>query len=213
MAFLTLFHVLPSRKLAFTNESHLRCANLLQLLMLLTISHALVYLHAHSLLTSCTDSSFDIIRCRRLLVDHSTTIACLSTDVVLSNSPLQLFLNLSLALDCTCNEMRLHSHNHVQNFFFSLCLKHVFREMCRILVPPKAVFTLPTLPDASSCPCTHGIHCVVFLRYHIGRCLQWMRMLRVGLALQCEWASGRVRFASDALSAHICRLTYFFPLH
>ena len=34
--------------------------------------------------------------------------------------------------------------------------------------------------------------------YHIGRCSQWMRTVRVELVLQCERAS-----------AHVCRLTYF----
>ena len=48
---------------------------------------------------------------------------------------------------------------------------------------------------------------------HIGRCSQWTRTVRVGLALQCECSSGRVGYGSDAPSAHVCRLTYFYPLH
>ena len=48
---------------------------------------------------------------------------------------------------------------------------------------------------------------------HIGRCSQWMRTVRVGLALLCECSSGRVGYGSDAPSAHVCRLTYFYPLH
>ena len=48
---------------------------------------------------------------------------------------------------------------------------------------------------------------------HIGRCSQWTRTVRVGLALQCECSSGRVGYGSDAPSAHVCRLTYFFPVH
>ena len=48
---------------------------------------------------------------------------------------------------------------------------------------------------------------------HIERCSQWTRTVRVGLALQCECSSGRVRYGSDAPSAHVCRLTYLFPLH
>ena len=48
---------------------------------------------------------------------------------------------------------------------------------------------------------------------HIGRCSQWTRTVRVGLALQCECSSGRVGYSSDAPSAHACRLTYFFPVH
>ena len=44
---------------------------------------------------------------------------------------------------------------------------------------------------------------------HIRRCSQWTRTVRVGLALQCECSSGRVGYGSDALSAHVCRLTYF----
>ena len=48
---------------------------------------------------------------------------------------------------------------------------------------------------------------------HIRRSLQWTRTVRVGLALQFEGSSGRVVYGSDAPSAHVCRLTYFFPLH
>ena len=48
---------------------------------------------------------------------------------------------------------------------------------------------------------------------HIGRCSQWTRTVLVGLALQCECSSGRVGYGSDAPSAHVCRLTDFFPLH
>ena len=48
---------------------------------------------------------------------------------------------------------------------------------------------------------------------HIGRCSQWTRTVRVGLALQCECSSGHVGYGSDAPSAHVCRLTYLFPLH
>ena len=48
---------------------------------------------------------------------------------------------------------------------------------------------------------------------HIRRRSQWTRKVRVGLALQCECSSGRVGYGSDAPSAHVCRLTSFFPLH
>ena len=48
---------------------------------------------------------------------------------------------------------------------------------------------------------------------HIGRCSQWTRTVRVGLALQCECSSGRVGYASDAPSTHVCILTDFFPHH
>ena len=37
----------------------------------------------------------------------------------------------------------------------------------------------------------------------IGRCSQWTQTVRVGLALQCECASGRVGYGSDAASAHV----------
>ena len=50
---------------------------------------------------------------------------------------------------------------------------------------------------------------------HIRRCSQWTRTVRVGLALQCECSSGlvgRVGYASDASSAHVCLLTYVYPL-
>ena len=91
---------------------------------------------------------------------------------------------------------------------------------------PYPVFTLVILPDAravreryaSGCPCTH---CVGFVRYTqphreaiaIGRCSQWMRTVRVELALQCECSSERVAYASDAPSAHVCRISDFFPNH
>ena len=44
---------------------------------------------------------------------------------------------------------------------------------------------------------------------HFRMCSQWTRTVRAGLVLQCECSSGRVRFTSDAPSAHVCRLTYF----
>ena len=59
----------------------------------------------------------------------------------------------------------------------------------------KAVYTLTILPDM---PVRVGLPVYTLRRVrpvhsdHILMCLQWMRTVRVGLALQCECSSGRV---------------------
>ena len=80
-----------------------------------------------------------------------------------------------------------------------------------VVIGTKAVFTLVLLPDVYTLRPLRRVRPVH--SDHIERCSQWTRTVRVGLALQCECSSGRVGYGSDAPSAHVCRLTDFFPLH
>ncbi len=95
-----------------------------------------------------------------------------------------------------CSHTHMHTHGRVHTAIFT---RRAYRSRTvRVQLP---VYTLRPLRRV------RPVH-----SDHIGRCSQWTRTVRVGLALQCECSSGRVGYSSDAPSAHVCRLTYFFPV-